>query len=192
MAEIKSTMDMVLERAAKMAAEAPDTVDDGANIKKGMRLAASFMNGEGDTLKKVLSSQPKAEQEEIRCGMVKILLRNIVLPRDEELHKASEKALQALLTLGGSGQIKMLAQELAQILGQYNQHREQAVAQLDDAIRAQLQQQAMAQGIELGDDIHPNQHPHYQSELANLTVELNGQYNDAMDERKEAIAGYFS
>ena len=45
MAEIKSTMDMVMERAARMAAEAGETDYLGEErLKEGMRLGAAFMH----------------------------------------------------------------------------------------------------------------------------------------------------
>ncbi len=58
MAEIKSTMDMVLERAAKMAAAAPSNVDDEDLIKKGMRLAADYLNQQETDLAQLLEAQP--------------------------------------------------------------------------------------------------------------------------------------
>ena len=46
MAEIRSTMDMVMERAARLAAEAKDSSSDDDLLNQGMRLAAAYLNGE--------------------------------------------------------------------------------------------------------------------------------------------------
>ena len=48
MAEIKSTMDMVMERAARMAAAGAGEDDylGEEQLKEGMRLGAAFMRGE--------------------------------------------------------------------------------------------------------------------------------------------------
>ena len=191
MAEIKSTMEMVLERAARMAAEAPDVVEDDSSMHQGMRLAADYMDGKVEDLAGALNEQAAEKQKDIRKGMMKILLRNVVLPRDEELQVAGERALRGLLSFGATSDASVAIQELAQIIGQYSQHKEQAIQQLDDAVRQQLQQQAMMQGREADPDISPTRHPKYQEELSKLLGDLNGQYNDAMDERKETIASSF-
>lgn len=192
MTEIKSTMEMVLARAEKMAAAAPQQEDRDDTIKTGMRLAAEFMDGKNDELTVELQRQPAEKQSAIREGIVQILLRNIVLPRDEKLRESSERALRALPTLGGDNNVVMLLDELAQIIGQYNQHKEQAGKQLSDAIKAQLQQQAMAQGIEPDQPIDPTRHPKYQEELTRMMADLNSQYNEAIDQRKERIALAFN
>lgn len=184
---------MVLERAAKMAASAPDIVSNDTHLKTGMRLAADYMNGNDLDLNSEFLAQPEENQLDIRRGMAQILLRNIVLPRDEELQQTAQRALQAILSLSGnSADIGSICGELSQILDQYNQHREQTTQQLRDAIKSQLQQQQMAMGREATDDVNPASHPQYQEELTKIMTNLNGQYNDAMDQRKEMIMARFS
>ncbi len=193
MAEIKSTMEMVLERAARMEKEAPAVTNNDDTIKKGMRLAADYLNGKITDLQETLSSQSPEEQADIRKGMAQTLLRNIVLPRDEILRTSAEKALMAIQLLAGAGsETDTVCQELAQLLNQYSQHKEQTTAQLEDAIKAQLQQQAMAAGRQPADDINPAMHPHYAEELAKTLTTLNNQYNEAMNQRKDIIMQRFT
>ncbi len=183
---------MVLARAAEMAATAPDEQEDTEIAKIGMRLAADFMANKNDDLVGELERQPQEQQPIIRQAMIQILVRNIVLPRTDELHAASDRALRALPLLCSGNEVIMLADELAQILGQYAEHKEQATQQLADAITAQLQQQAKAQGIELNQPVDPSRHPKYQEELSNLITSLNNQYNEAIDQRKQAIIHTFT
>ncbi len=191
MAEIKSTMDMVLARAARLGETAPVTGDDEA-VRIGMRLAARFMSGNSNTPLAGSEDYPEEEQEAIRRGAIEVLLRNIALPRDEELHDSAERALHALSRLGGSAQSTMAIDELTRLLNQYSGHRQQAQQQLDDAIRNQLQQQATARGLQLApEELNPAMHPRYSEELNKLQSELNSQYQDAMDERKAAIGSDF-
>lgn len=194
MAEIKSTMDMVLERAAKMAAAAPPEIDNEDLIKTGMRLAAEYLNQPETDLAQLLADQPAKDQVAIRKGMAQTLLRNIVLPRDPELQDSGKKALQGVLSLSDkSGDIKSICQELSQILEQYGQHKEQMTQQLDDAIRAQLEQQQMGHdGKSRQAPVNPAMHPQYREELAKMLTSLNNQYNDAMKQRKEMILERFS
>lgn len=192
MAEIKSTMDMVLERAAKMAAATTQDVDNEDMVKTGMRLAADFLNQKETDLAQLLAAQPAKDQVAIRKGMAQTLLRNIVLPRDEQLQASGKIALQGVLAIDGkSAEIKAICQELVQLLEQYGRHKEQMTQQLEDAIRAQLEQQQVAQGRE-GQPVNPAMHPQYREELSKMLTSLNNQYNDAMKQRKEMILERFS
>ena len=193
MAEIKSTMDMVLERAARMAAAAPPEVDNEELVKTGMRLAAEYLNQQETDLAQMLEAQPAKDQIAVRKGMAQTLLRNIVLPRDEQLQASGKIALRGVLSLGGkSGEISSICQELTQILEQYGQHKEQMTQQLEDAIRAQLEQQQAAHGKKGSTPVNPAMHPQYREELAKMLTSLNNQYNDAMKQRKEMILERFS
>jgi len=117
MAEIKSTMEMVLERAAKMAAATTQEVDNEDMVKTGMRLAADFLNQKETDLIQLLAAQPAQDQVAIRKGMAQTLLRNIVLPRDEQLQASAKIALQGVLAIDGkSAEIKAICQELEQLL----------------------------------------------------------------------------
>jgi hypothetical protein len=188
MAEIRSTMDMVMERAARIAAEAQESGNDETATQQGMRLAAGYLNtGEGN-LQTILLEQKKEEQPAILKGMVDALLRNIVLPRDEVLLHNSAKALEAVTELA-SGDVSSACTELQQLLNQYSQHKEQMLQQLEDAIRQQLEQHLAQQGTKLTEDmtINPAMHPKYREEVDRMLTDLNGQYNEAFDQRKEMI-----
>jgi hypothetical protein len=192
MAEIKSTMEMVLERAAKMAAASTTDIDKEDLIKTGMKLAADFLNKKETDLAQLLSEQHSQDQIAIRKGMAQTLLRNIVLPRDEQLQESGKIALQGVLSLSGkSAEINAICQELTQIIEQYGQHKEQMTQQLEDAIRAQLEQQQMSRGQE-GHPVNPVMHPQYREEMAKMLTSLNNQYNDAMKQRKDMILERFS
>lgn len=183
---------MVLERAEKMAATAAPETDNEDQIKMGMRFAADFLNHKEIDLTKELGAQPAQNQVEIRKGMAKTLLRNIVLPRDEQLQTSGKMALKGILSLGeNSGDIQSICQELEQILEQYGQHKEQTTQQLEDAMRAQMEQQ-MDGGSEEQPNINPAMHPQYREELAKTLTSLNNQYNEAMNQRKEMLLQRFS
>ncbi len=190
MAEIKSTMEMVLARAEKLAAAA-STTENEELIKQGMRIAADYLSRQETDLNQELDKHPEKNKPEIRRGIAKALLRNIVLPRDEDLKASGLLALQAIQSLGGDNrEVQAVCQELSQILDQYNQHKQQTTQQLEDAIRAQLEQQQMANGQGGSPEaINPAMHPQYQEELSKMLTSLNGQYNDAMDERKSVLLG---
>ncbi|MBT8328776.1 MAG: hypothetical protein KJN87_03655 [Desulfofustis sp.] len=194
MAEIRSTMDMVMERAARMAAEAEEASTDETSANEGMRLAAAYLNSDGTNLLEQLKSKAPEEQMAVRGGMAQTLLRNIVLPRDEQISEQSLRSLTGLEELSGnSSDIATLCSELKQILEQYGQHREQVKQQFDESILNQLKMQLQQQGLAVDDEmaLNPTMHPQYQEEWARSSAELNNQYNDALDQRKELIGQRF-
>jgi hypothetical protein len=194
MAEIRSTLDMVMERAARMAAEAEDTPANEDTLRKGMRLAAAYLNNEESDLIQLLESQPAEERMEIRGGIAKTLLRNITLPREESLSEVSLLSLKSLQELSGnSSDVSAACAELKQILEQYGQHKVQVKQQFDESILGQLKMKMQEQGMPVDDEkaLNPTMHPQYQEEWSRVTADLNNQYNAALDQRKELIAQGF-
>jgi hypothetical protein len=196
MAEIRSTLDMVMERAARMAARAEDISPDKDIEQQGMRLIADFLSGKQSELKTLLEQEAPENQMALRRGMAKALIRNIVIPRDDMLMNKSATALTGLLDLSGDagGEVESVSGELTQLLEQYAQHKEQVKMQLEDAIRAQLAQQLQEQTGEAPDPetINPTMHPQYQKEWTQAQANLNDQYTQAFDQRKELLMQHFS
>ena len=181
---------MVMERAARMTAEVAEVQQNDDSERKGMRTAAALLNGESIDLLSYLKEQPPAEQMGLRTGMVRTLLRNIVLPREDSATESSLVSLSAIQALSGnSAEISAICSELQKILKQYRQHRLQVKEQLDDAIRSQLKQKLLQKGQRIDDEmsINPAMHPQYQEELARMFSDLNEQYNQAIEQRRAAI-----
>lgn len=191
MAEIKSTLDMVLARAARIAAESDAQEDSGEDTaKEGMRLAAGYLSQAGGNLTGALAGQSAARQVALRRGMAQTLLRNIVLPRDETLKERSELAIKGIIDLLATqfgAAITTTCAELGQLLGQYGKYKEQMTQRLEDSLLNQLEQQYAARGIQPPARLTAAMHPKYKDELARLLLDLNSQYSQAMDQRKEII-----
>ena len=190
MAEIKSTMELVLERAAQMGKATSEEVEQDAAKKTGMQLAAAFLDGKEESPSKLLAEQEPARQMAIRLGMAETLLRNLFLPRDEHAQERTERATRGLLDLaGGAGDIVSICQEMQHIIGQYRQHREQLRGQLEEQMRMQYEQ-AMAQqtgGQAAGMNIDPTTQPKFLEEWARVEAELDSQYNQALNQHREQL-----
>jgi len=185
---------MVMERAARMAARAEDVPADQETEQRGMRLVVDFLAGKTASLTELLEQETASEQMTVRRGMAKVLIRNIVLPRDEVLMAGSLTAISGLLELGGpASAMNTLCTELKQILEQYSQHKEQIKQQLEDAMRAQLSQKLQEQGMTAEQTaIDPTMHPRFREEWARAQSDLNAQYTQAIDQRKEILQQRFS
>ena len=86
----------------RRAAEAEEVSADNALTNEGMRLAAAYLNGDGTNLLEQLKSKAPEEQMAVRGGMARTLLRNIVLPRDDQISEQSLHSLVGLQELSGN------------------------------------------------------------------------------------------
>ena len=189
MAEIKSTMEMVLARAARMEAEegGEDLIAED-QVKDGMRAGAAYMRDEKTDLIAALDRCPAGARGHFIKGVAEALLRNINLPRNDE---ALDKAGQAMngLTLAGRNHQDLLPVfgDLTKILDQYRKHCEQLKEQLE-ANFAQMMPQleaAMAQKTGMAMKLKPSQHPKFQEEWHKALDELNSQYGQAVEQHKQ-------
>ncbi|MCI5117486.1 MAG: hypothetical protein D3913_05920 [Candidatus Electrothrix sp. LOE1_4_5] len=190
MAEIKSTMELVMERAARMGRASDEEVQQEEIQKSGMKLAANFLDGTVDSLMTTLTEQPQEQQMSIRSGMVETLLRNIFLHRDEQGKERTEKACQGIREISGNaGEVGSICAEMQNILGQYNQHREQLHQQVEEQLRMQYEQMiAQQEGMQAGGaNIEHALEAKINEELGKMEAELTGQYNQAVEQYKEAI-----
>jgi len=190
MAEIKSTMDMVMERAARMAAEAGEGDYLGEErLKEGMRLGAAFMRGETGLREKLGALSPK-ESGPVRKGAVQALLRNIFLAREAEKQELAEKAMRGLLEVGqGDGELLQVLGEMKKILDGYRQHGEQLKEQLEAQFTQQMamMEQNMAKQTGMAMKLQPSQHPKFQEEWVRIQGQLNEQYGKALQQIKDMV-----
>jgi hypothetical protein len=194
MAEIKSTMDMVMERAARMAAaEGPVGSDDLE--KEGMRAAAAYLRGESVDLAGLVAAKPPAAQGPFRSGVVQAMLRNIFLPREVEQQAGAELAMNGLVLVGrGSGELLAVFGEMKKLLDQYLQHRQQYREQLEGHFAQQMAQleATMAQKTGMAMKLKPSQHPKFQEEWQRILTQLNDQYGNALSQYKQQIEQYLA
>lgn len=191
MAGIKSTMDLVMERAARMGRASDEELQQEEQRKEGMKLAANFLDGTVESLMTALADRPGEKQMRLRGGMADTLLRNIFLHRDEFGKERTEKAAQGIREISGNvGEVGAICAEMQTILGQYNQHREQLRQQLEEQIRMQYEQ-IMAQQAGMQQPGGPNlEHvleAKVNEELARMEAELTDQYNQALEQYKAAV-----
>lgn len=190
MAEIRSTMDLVMERAAKMGKATSEELDQEEAKRKGMHYAAEYLNTQEEPLKEVLAKVPEKQQAEVRKGMLDVLLRNIFLARDETAIERVGTALTGIVELGGgSAEIAGMCQELQGVVGQYGQYRDQYYEQLKEQMRMQIEQMvAMKTGGPVeGLNIDPTTEPKFQEEWARIEGELNGQYEQGLGQYREQL-----
>jgi hypothetical protein len=191
MAEIKSTLEKVMERAASMGRATQEEIATEERVKDGMRMGADYLRGEDVDFSNALEQTTSSVL--VKRGLVQAFLRNITLPRDDEQQRA-ERAMQGLLALGkGSGDLLSIFKDMKGILDHYQQHKKEILQQLEDAFRQQMEQ-ALAQQAEqagLGMKVDPTLHPKFQEEWSRVKSELDTQYNQALNQHKDLVAQRF-
>ncbi len=191
MAEIKSTMDLVMERAARMGKASGEEIQQEDDRKQGMQIAAQFLDNKIDNLLTVLTELDAEKQIAVRLGMVETLLRNIFLHRDDTGKERTEKAANGIMEIGGNaGDLSSICAEIQHILGQYNQHREQLRKQLEEQVRAQYEQVLAQQEAGMQADtsgLDASLQAKVQEEWANVETQLSSQYNQALDQHKTSL-----
>ena len=192
MAEIKSTLEKVLERAASMGRATEEELATEERVKEGMRLGADYLNGNEVDFSSALEQTRSSVL--IKRGVVQAFLRNIMLPRDEDLERI-ERAMQGLLNLGkGSGDLVSIFNDMKGILAHYQQHKKEVRQQVEDAFRQQMEQAMVQQTGQagLGMKVDPAVHPKFQEEWSRIKSDLDSQYNQALDQHKDLVVKRFS
>ena len=192
MAEIKSTLEKVLERAASMGRATEEELATEERVKEGMRLGADYLNGNEVDFSSALEQTGSSVL--IKRGVVQAFLRNIMLPRDEDMERI-ERAMQGLLNLGkGSGDLVSIFDDIKGILAHYKQHKKEVRQQVEDAFRQQMEQAMVQQTGQagLGMKVDPALHPKFQEEWSRIKSDLDSQYNQALDQHKDLVVKRFS
>ncbi len=197
MAEIKSTLEMVLARADAMCADAPDLPDE-TPLHEGMRFAASFMSGDSSDISEKISSLTPDSVPLFAQGVIKTYCRFIALPRDDG--QAWQTALDGINNLAAVTMPSLppnlveIFSEIRSLLGRYKDHLKQLKGQLEEQFAMQAAQlaESMEQRTGTKMNISPDQHPKFHEEWSKVVDQLNSQYTNALDQYKTAIAQIFN
>ncbi|VAW41260.1 hypothetical protein MNBD_DELTA03-1052 [hydrothermal vent metagenome] len=194
MAEIKSTMEMVMARAARMCAEAADGDDNEDARRAGMRAGGEFIAGKAVDLNALMDKYQGPAGEAFRQGLASSFMRNINLPRhaEEDGIPAWEGALSGIMTLAAPesrAELGGITGEIRNILARYLDHKKQLRQQLEDnfAMQTAQLQQNLAQQTGMQMNISPAQHPEFQKEWQKVMEQMNDQYLNALEQYKDAI-----
>ena len=181
-----------MERAASMGHATQEEIAADEKVKDGMRMGADYLQGKEADFSDVL--EPTESSVLVKRGLVQVLLRNIVLPRDEDQQRA-ELAMQGLLELGkGSGDLLSIFKDMKGILDHYQQHKKELRQQVEDAFRQQMEQAIAQQTGQagLGMKLDPALHPKFQEEWSKIKSDLDEQYGKVLNQHKELVAQRFS
>ncbi len=189
MAEIKSALELALEKAERYGKASKEEMAAAQYQEQGRELAVQFLRGEGN-LEEALRTLPPEAQAEARTALKKVLLRNIGLPRNGEVETWLDRALEGLM-LVASNQKTMahLRAELEQVLQQFLQIRESARQQLRARFSAGAGQMQRAMEAQLRQKVRVEveQLPQFQEEWRRFRGQLAEQFEPMLEDLKERM-----
>lgn len=189
MAEIKSALELALEKAERYGRATKEELTREQFRDQGRQLAVDFLKDGGD-LHAALSSLPAAAQVEARTAIKEVLLRNIALPRNGEMDPRMAQALEGLLLVAQNRKaMDRLRAELEQILQNFLQVRNNAyqqlrarfgagIGQIERALEAQMRQKVKVEVEHL---------PQFQEEWRRFQGQLLDQFEPMLEACKERM-----
>jgi hypothetical protein len=189
LAEIKSALELALEKAEKYGRASREELAQSQYQDQGRQLAVQFLKGEGD-LAADLKKLPAAAQPAARLAVKEVFLRNIGLPRNNEADSRQDRAVEGLLLVAGNRQLMaQLQMELAQMLQQFLQFRTNALQQLKARFAAGVgqMQRAMEAQYQQKVRLEAEQLPQFQEEWRRFLGQLQDQFEPMLENLKERM-----
>ena len=186
MAEIKSALELALEKAEQYGRASREEMLLAQHQDQGRQLAVQFLKGEGE-LTADLKNLPAPVQSAARLAIKEVFLRNLVLPRDNTLDPRQKRAAAGLLLVAENPKaMAQLQAELDQILQQYLQIRTNAVQQLKARFAAGVgqMQQAMEAKYRQKMDLDVEHLPQFQEEWRRFDGQLQDQFGSMLENLK--------
>jgi hypothetical protein len=189
LAEIKSALELALEKAEKYGRASQEEMNLAQYRDQGSRLAVQYLKGEGD-LKADLKSLPPPAQAAARQAVKEVLLRNLGLPRGNTVDPRQDRALEGLLLV--ADQPKAMAQlqtEMEQILQTFLQVRNNAMQQLKSRFAAGVGQvqKALEAQFRQKVNLEVENLPQFQEEWRRFQGQLLEQFGPMLENLKERM-----
>ena len=182
--EIKSTLEIVLEKVEKIGKASKEELRREELVKKGRRLAARFLQEKDFDLLKELARLSPEDKPLVLKGAVDTLVRNVTFPRDEHALSEIERALLGLEKIFSAfPQVKQLTAEIKKILLLYLQQQKQLYEQFREQFEAQMAgvEEALKKQYGEGIKVDVELQPQFQEEWRKLKGQLEEQYRRELD-----------
>jgi len=188
-AEIKSALELALERAEQYGRASKEEMDLAKHQEQGRLLAVQFLKGEGD-LAADLKALPPQTKPAARLAIKEVFLRNLGLPRENAVDPWQDRAMEGLLLAADNRQaMAQLQTEMEQVLQQYLHFRSNALQQLKGRFAAGMgqMQKAMEAQNRQAMNLDVERLPQFQEEWLRFKGQLQQQFDPVMANLKERM-----
>ncbi len=190
MAEIKSALELALEKAEQYGKATKDDLLQDKFKEQGRQLAVQYLKEEDLDLEKALAALSPEAQSSARFAMREVFLRNIILPKDETIDPRQNKALEGLMvTATNKKGMTRLKQEVDQLLQQFLMARNNAYQQLKNSFSQSLGNYTRALEAQLKSKVRLEVEslPEFQQEWRKFEGNLTTQFEPILENRKQQM-----
>lgn len=192
--EIKSTLELALEKAEKLGKATKEELEWERTKEKALSLVGKFLKGEIGNLEqevsKFLQELPPEIQKKTTRIIVEALLKNLNLPREEYQIDEAKKVLGGLKSLLKKvPKIEQIFQETEKLLRDYFTHKETIYQELVKRFSASLSalERAVSEQVGAQVKLSPEAHPQFQDEWMRVKEHLDREYGRQLDYIKSLL-----
>jgi len=185
-AEIKSALELALEKAERMGKATQEEIAETQYKEQGRQLAVHYLKGEGN-LEEELNRFPAQVQPAVRVAIKEVFLRSITLPRNGEVDPRLERAVEGMLLVASNKKaMSHLKADLDQLLQNFLQVRNSAYQQLKARFGASLgnMQRALETQLRQRVRVEVEQLPQFQEEWRRFQGSLYDQFEPLLEDLK--------
>jgi hypothetical protein len=193
MGEIKSAAEIAMEKLAKLGEPTEEERLKWKYGPQGEKLAARYLKEDTNLAGELKSFDEKARKF-IIVGINDILVRNILLPRNEADRRNNKKAMEGLKLLKNDKvATENVFSRMRHILDHYVQEGAKQKKQAYDSLKAEYEarvQQAIRQktGVNARVNIDVEKQPQFLEEWQRVQAQMEAQYLTLLDEYKQELA----
>jgi len=191
--EIKSAREIAMAKLEELGEATEEERLAWKYRPEGEKLAARYMKQECELHKELGKYDDKAGRY-VRKGASEILIRNIVLPKDDFSRKNTKRAMDGLKELKKDKvALENVFSQLRRIFTHYSEQGAQQTKQAYESLKAEftlkIQQAVRKQmGTNANFRIDVEKQPQFQEEWLKVKSQLEGQYLKLLDEYKQALS----
>ena len=192
MSEIKSALEIAMEKAEKLGKATEEERLEWKHIPEGERLAARYLKQDCNLVVELSQYQEKVRKYIIQ-GAEDILIRNINLPKDDLAKRKNRQAMNGIKTLKSEKvSVENVYSKLRRIFDHYIEQGEQQRKQAYEALKAEFEariREAVQQqlGSLVGIRVDVERQPQFQEEWRKTQAQLDAQYIMLLDEYKQEL-----
>ncbi|MBI4186011.1 MAG: hypothetical protein HY530_00705 [Chloroflexi bacterium] len=193
MGEIKSALEIAMEKAAKLERATDEERLGWKYVPEGEKLAVRHLRQDCN-LEVEITRHPEEVRRYIIQGAVGTLIRNINLPYSDSAKRANKLAMDGLKAIkSDKARVENVYSKIRRIFNHYAEQGEQQRKQAYAALKADFEakvQQAVQQQLSLGAavKIDVERQPEFQEQWRRVRAQLDSEYLRLLDEYTRELA----
>lgn len=190
MAEIKSALELALEKAEQYGRATKEDLLQDKYKEQGRQWAVNYLKEEELDLEKELAALSPEAQPLARVAMKEVFLRNITLPKEEAIDARLNKAMEGIMVVATDKKaMGRLKQEVDQLLQQFLMARNSALQQLKNSFMQTLGNYTRALEAQLKSKVRLDVEnlPEFQQEWRKFEGNLLDQFEPVLEDRKQQM-----